>query len=124
MVQRIWLITGISSGFGRHLTEQLLGRGDRVVGTVRRPGSVADLSEKYPDLLRIEVLDVRDTAALRAVVERTVADLGRIDVLISNAGFGVFGAAEELSDDQVDGDPRDEPDRQHPTHPGGPPPHA
>ena len=103
MVQRIWLITGISSGFGRHLTEQLLGRGDRVVGTVRRPGSVADLSEKYPDLLRIEVLDVRDTAALRAVVERTVADLGRIDVLISNAGFGVFGAAEELSDDQVDG---------------------
>ena len=76
MVQRIWLITGISSGFGRHLTEQLLGRGDRVVGTVRRPGSVADLSEKYPDLLRIEVLDVRDTAALRAVVERTVADLG------------------------------------------------
>ena len=44
------------------------------------PSSVADLSEKYPDLLRVEVLDVRDTAALRAVVERTVADLGRIDV--------------------------------------------
>ena len=80
MTQRIWLITGVSSGFGRHLTEQLLDRGDRVIGTVRRPESVADLTEKYPDLLRVEVLDVRDTAALRAVVDRTVADFGRIDV--------------------------------------------
>ena len=102
MSKRIWLITGISSGFGRHLTEQLLDRGERVVGTARRPESVTDLGEKYPDLLRVEVLDVRDTAALRDVVERTVADLGRIDVLISNAGYGVFGAAEELTDEQVD----------------------
>jgi len=101
--QRIWLITGISSGFGRHLTEQLLDRGDRVVGTVRRPESVADLADKYADLLRVEALDVRDTPALRDVVARTVAELGRIDVLISNAGYGVFGAAEELSDEQVDG---------------------
>ena len=55
-----------------------------------------------PTCSAIEVLDVRDTAALRAVVERTVADLGRIDVVISNAGYGVFGAAEELSDEQVE----------------------
>ena len=48
MAQRIWLITGISSGFGRHLTEQLLDRGDRVVGTVRRPDAVADLVETIP----------------------------------------------------------------------------
>jgi NAD(P)-dependent dehydrogenase (short-subunit alcohol dehydrogenase family) len=102
MAQRIWLITGISSGFGRHLTEQLLDRGDHVIGTVRKPDAVADLTEKYPDLLRVEVLDVRDTAALRDAVERTVADLGRIDVAISNAGYGVFGAAEELTDEQVE----------------------
>ena len=102
MAQRIWLITGISSGFGRHLTEQLLDRGDHVIGTVRKPESVADLTEKYADLLRVEVLDVRDTAALRDAVERTVADLGRIDVAISNAGYGVFGAAEELTDEQVE----------------------
>lgn len=101
MTQRIWLITGISSGFGRHLAEQLLDRGDHVVGTVRKPNAVADLGEKHPELLRVEVLDVRDTEALRSVVERTIADLGRIDVLINNAGFGVFGAAEELSDEQV-----------------------
>lgn len=103
MSRRLWLITGISSGFGRHLTEQLLDRGDYVVGTVRKPSSVADLIAKHPDLLRVEVLDVRDTPALRGVVERTVNALGRIDVVISNAGYGVFGAAEELTDEQVDG---------------------
>ncbi len=103
MTQRVWLITGISSGFGRHLTEHLLDRGDHVVGTVRRPDSVADLQDRFPDLLRVEVLDVRDTEALRAVVERTVADLGRVDVAINNAGCGVFGAAEEVSDEQLEG---------------------
>ena len=90
VAQRVWLITGISSGFGRHLTEQLLDRGDTVVGTVRKPESVADLRDEYADLLRVEVLDVRDTVALR------------IDVVISNAGYGVFGAAEELTDEQVE----------------------
>jgi NAD(P)-dependent dehydrogenase (short-subunit alcohol dehydrogenase family) len=102
VAQRVWLITGISSGFGRNLAEQLIDRDDYVVGTVRRPESVADLLEKFAELLRVEVLDIRDTVALRSVVERTVADLGRIDVLINNAGYGVFGAAEEVSDDQID----------------------
>ena len=102
MPQQIWLITGISSGFGRHLAEQLLDRGDRVVGTVRKPEAVADLAGAHADLLRVELLDVRDTASLRGVVERTVADFGRIDVVISNAGYGVFGAAEELSDAQIE----------------------
>ena len=102
MTQRVWLITGVSSGFGRHLSEQLLARGDRVVGTVRKPDTVKDLAEAHPDGFRAEVLDVRDTAALRDVVDRTVADFGRIDVAISNAGYGVFGAAEELSDEQIE----------------------
>ena len=102
MTQRVWLITGVSSGFGRHLTEQLLARGERVVGTVRKPTTVEDLAKAHPDGFRAEVLDVRDTAALRAVIDRTVADFGRIDVAISTAGYGVFGAAEELSDEQVE----------------------
>lgn len=102
MTERTWLITGVSSGFGRHLTEQLLERGDRVVGTVRRPESVDELTSRHPDLFRAEVLDVRDTPALRAAVTRTVADSGRIDVAVSNAGYGLFGAAEELTDEQID----------------------
>ena len=101
MTKRTWLITGVSSGFGRYLTEQLLGRGDRVVGTVRKTEAVADLVASHPDLSRADVLDVTDTAAVRDVVDRTFADLGRVDVVVSNAGYGLFGAGEEYSDDQI-----------------------
>jgi NAD(P)-dependent dehydrogenase (short-subunit alcohol dehydrogenase family) len=102
MPSRTWLVTGVSSGFGRELTAQLLDRGDTVIGTVRRPDAIADLADKHPDLLRVEVLDVTDTAAVRAVADRSFDRLGRIDVVVSNAGYGLFGAAEELSDAQVD----------------------
>jgi NAD(P)-dependent dehydrogenase (short-subunit alcohol dehydrogenase family) len=102
MAHRTWLITGVSSGFGRHLIEQLLERGDRVVGTVRNIGMVADLIESYPEESRAQVLDVTDTPAVRAVVNRAFAELGHIDVIISNAGYGLFGAAEELTDAQVE----------------------
>lgn len=97
----IWLITGVSSGFGRHLARQLLARGDRVIGTVRRVESADELTALHPASFRPELLDVRDTAAIRAVVARTVVDYGRIDVAVSNAGYGLFGAAEELTDQQV-----------------------
>jgi len=102
MPQRTWFITGVSSGFGRELTDQLLRRGDRVVGTVRDTSKVADLLERYRKTFRAEVLDVTDTVAIREVVERSFAQLGRIDVVISNAGYGLFGAAEELTDKQID----------------------
>ena len=102
MSQRTWLITGVSSGFGRELTDQLLARGDRVVGTVRDVGKVADLVKRYPEAFHAETLDVTDVAAIRAVVDRSFSDLGRIDVIVSNAGYGLFGAAEELSDAQID----------------------
>jgi NAD(P)-dependent dehydrogenase (short-subunit alcohol dehydrogenase family) len=102
MAQRTWLITGVSSGFGRELTTQLLEQGDHVVGTVRDTGKVADLREQYREMFRAEVLDLTDTAAIHDVVERSFAQLGRIDVIISNAGYGLFGAAEELSDTQVE----------------------
>lgn len=101
MTQRTWLITGVSSGFGRELASQLLERGDHVLGTVRRTDAVADLDKRYPDAFRSERLDVTDRAAVRAVVDRAFRELGRIDVVISNAGYGLFGAAEELTDEQV-----------------------
>jgi NAD(P)-dependent dehydrogenase (short-subunit alcohol dehydrogenase family) len=102
VVSRTWLITGVSSGFGRELTHQLLDRGDRVVGTVRDTTKVKDLRERHPDTFRAEIIDVTDTAAVREVVDRSFAALGRIDVIISNAGYGLFGAAEEPTDEQVD----------------------
>ena len=102
MTVRTWLITGVSSGFGRELTEQLLARGERVVGTVRRPETVADLAERYADTFRAELLDVTEASQVRDVVERSFTGLGRVDVVVSNAGYGLFGAAEELSDEQVE----------------------
>ena len=101
MSQRTWLITGVNSGFGRIMTEQLLERGDRVAGTVRKMDAVNDIKAKYGELLWLEHLDMTDLSGIRRVVEKAFADLGRIDVIVSNAGYGLFGAAEELSDEQV-----------------------
>jgi NAD(P)-dependent dehydrogenase (short-subunit alcohol dehydrogenase family) len=102
MAPRTWIITGVSSGFGRELTSQLLERGERVVGTVRRLDSVADFAKGYPDAFHAELLDVTDAAAIRDVVDRRFAEFGRIDVIVSNAGYGLFGAAEEVTDQQID----------------------
>lgn len=102
MPQRTWFITGVNSGFGRHLAQQLLERGDRVVGTVRATQKVADFTERFPETFRAELLDVTDAAKIRQVVERSFASFKRIDVIISNAGYGLFGAAEELTDAQID----------------------
>jgi NAD(P)-dependent dehydrogenase (short-subunit alcohol dehydrogenase family) len=102
MIRRTWFITGVSSGFGRQLTDQLLERGDRVIGTVRDIAKIRDLSERYPETFHAEVLDVSDRAAIRDVVGRSFDRYGRIDVIVSNAGYGLFGAAEELSEEQID----------------------
>ena len=101
MTQRTWLITGVNSGFGRLMTEALLERGDRVAGTVRKLDAMDDLKTKYGERLWLANLDMTDLPAVRSVVEKAFAELGTIDVIVSNAGYGLFGAAEELSDDQV-----------------------
>ncbi|GAA0462584.1 short-chain dehydrogenase/reductase [Paractinoplanes deccanensis] len=101
MTSRTWFITGVNSGFGRRMTEQLLERGDRVAGTVRKDGSVDDLRHKHGDRFWVANLDVTDLPAVRATVDRAFAELGRVDVVVNNAGYGLFGAAEELTDEQV-----------------------
>ncbi len=98
MADRTWFITGISSGFGRCLTELLLARGERVAGTVRDRAAVADLSS---DRLWAAELDVTDLDAVRGVVDRAFAELGPIAVVVSNAGYGLFGAGEEATDAQM-----------------------
>lgn len=101
MVQRTWLITGVSSGFGREMAQQLLSRGERVIGTVRSTAKVEDLLAAWPETFSAPLLDVTDGAAVRQMVDESWARFGRIDVVIANAGYGLFGAAEELSDAQV-----------------------
>lgn len=101
MTTRNWFITGVSSGFGRHLAEQLLERGDRVAGTARRMESLADLAGRYPQQFWLRSLDVTDTPAIRRVVNEAFGHFGRIDVIVNNAGYGLVGAAEELTDEQI-----------------------
>jgi NAD(P)-dependent dehydrogenase (short-subunit alcohol dehydrogenase family) len=101
MNARTWFITGAASGFGYHLTTQLLTRGDRVIATDLRPGPLAVLSDRYPDRLSVAALDITDAAAIRAVTADAFTAAGRIDVIVSSAGFGVLGAAEELSDEML-----------------------
>ena len=101
MTQRTWFITGANSGFGREMATQLLARGDRVAATARNMDVLNDLKSRFGGLLWMARLDVTDTPAIRKVVNGAFADLGKIDVVINNAGYGLFGAAEEVTDEQI-----------------------
>jgi NAD(P)-dependent dehydrogenase (short-subunit alcohol dehydrogenase family) len=96
-----WLITGSSSGFGRLLTERLLARGDRVAATVRRPEALDGLRAEHGDRLWTGLLDVTDAEQARRVMTAAFGALGPIDVVVSNAGYGLLAAVEEASDDQI-----------------------
>ncbi len=101
MTTHTWFITGTSSGFGRQLTEVLLARGDRVAATARNTASLTDLSARHGDRLWLAALNVTDSDAIRRVVGEAFAALGRIDIVVNNAGYGSFGAAEEYTDKQI-----------------------
>jgi NAD(P)-dependent dehydrogenase (short-subunit alcohol dehydrogenase family) len=102
MATGTWLITGTSTGLGRALTEAALARGDRVAATLRRPAALDDLAAAHGDRLWRAELDVSDPARVRRVVDDAFAELGRIDVIVSNAGYSLVGAAEEPTDEQVE----------------------
>ena len=101
MSGRVWFITGASSGLGRLMTEHLLARGERVAATARRIESLDDLATIHRERLWRARLDVTDTVAIRRVVADACAALGSIDVLVSNAGYMLLGAAEELRDEDI-----------------------
>ena len=102
MMSRTWLITGVSSGFGYEMTKQLLKSGNTVIGTVRNTKKVEHLIAKYPETFDCRILNVTDVPAVHNVVDEAFAKHGKIDVIVSNAGYGLFGAAEELTDEEVD----------------------
>jgi NAD(P)-dependent dehydrogenase (short-subunit alcohol dehydrogenase family) len=100
-MNRVWLVTGANSGFGRAIVEAAVAAGDVVVGAVRRPETLEDLVAAHPDQVEAVRLDVADTTAARGVVDDVVARHGRIDVLVNNAGRGHVGAAEETTDAEL-----------------------
>jgi NAD(P)-dependent dehydrogenase (short-subunit alcohol dehydrogenase family) len=101
-MSRTWFVTGASRGMGRELVEQVLARGDRVAAVLRRPEQLDDLAARHRDRLWVRSLDVTDTARMRAVVDEAFAAHERVDVVVSNAGYGVFATAEDLTDEQID----------------------
>ena len=101
-MSKTWLITGVSSGFGYEMTKQLLKEGNTVIGTVRNTDKVANLIQEYPDTFDCKILDVTDTQRQRTLVNKAFETHKQIDVVVSNAGYGLFGAAEELDDANID----------------------
>ncbi|MBC6108963.1 SDR family NAD(P)-dependent oxidoreductase [Pedobacter sp. CCM 8938] len=98
---KIWFITGSSRGLGRSLTEAVLAKGDKVAATARNINALKDLVEKYPKQIFPIKLDVTDYDQVHLAVESTIEHFGQLDVLVNNAGFGIVGAAEAYSDEQV-----------------------
>ena len=98
---KVWLITGASSGFGRAIAEAALAAGDTVVATARNPKTLDDLVAAHPDRAVAVALDVTDGARIKEVVAEAVLWYGRVDVLVNNAGRGHVGAVEETTDEEL-----------------------
>src|SRR5271156_6604379 len=97
-IQRVWFVTGASTGFGRLLAEEVLKTGGKVVATARNIDKVADLEKQYPKTAKALALDVTDAGQVDSVVTQAFAQFGQVDVLVNNAGYGVAGAIEEVSE--------------------------
>ena len=101
MSNRIWFITGASRGFGRSFTEAALQAGDKVAATARDTSSLGDLAAQHGDEVLNIALDVTDRDAAFAAVKQAHEHFGALDVVVNNAGYGVSGTIEEISEEQA-----------------------
>ena len=101
MARKVWFITGTSRGFGRVWAEAALARGDRVAATARDVATLAPLIERYGSLVTALKLDVTDRSAAFDAVSKAHAHFGGLDVVVNNAGYGLFGAIEEVSEEEA-----------------------
>lgn len=101
MASKVWFITGTSKGFGRVWAEAALARGDRVAASAREVKTLAPLVERYGNQVAAIRLDVTDKAAVDAAITEAHTRFGRLDVVINNAGYGLFGTIEEVSEAQA-----------------------
>ena len=99
---RVWFITGSSTGFGRTLAEELLQRGERVIATARDLAKIEDLQTRFPGTARVLALDVTDLHAIESVAQQAISAFGQVDVLVNNAGYGINGAIEEVSEQEFE----------------------
>lgn len=98
---KVWLITGSSTGLGRALAQAVLERGYHLVATARQPEQLKELSDRYPDRVTTIALDVTNAQSIQQAVEAALNAYNRIDVLVNNAGYGTVGAIEEVNDEDI-----------------------
>jgi NAD(P)-dependent dehydrogenase (short-subunit alcohol dehydrogenase family) len=98
MKGKVWFITGTSKGFGRVWAEAALARGDQVAATARDIKSLDALVQRFGDQVASFSLDVTVKGAVQAAISAAAARFGRLDVVVNNAGYGLFGAIEEISE--------------------------
>lgn len=101
MRNRIWLITGISSGLGKALAESVIEKGDFVIGTFRHEWQAEEFNKRTTENAKAIVLDITIAKSVENCVQKIISDYGRIDVLVNNAGMGFVGAVEETSLEEV-----------------------
>jgi NAD(P)-dependent dehydrogenase (short-subunit alcohol dehydrogenase family) len=99
---KTWFITGATSGLGLEMAQQLLAEGHTVIATARRPQALAQLRQDHPVRLDIIQLDLAEPGSIASAIPSAFDRHERIDVIVSNAGYGLFGAAEELTKAQID----------------------
>jgi NAD(P)-dependent dehydrogenase (short-subunit alcohol dehydrogenase family) len=97
-MQKTWLITGSSRGFGREIAEAALKRGDQVIATARNPDQLDDLVEAYSEHVLALALDVTDSAAPKRAVDAAVSSFGSLDIVVNNAGYADSAPIEEMSE--------------------------
>ena len=97
---KVWFITGCSTGFGRELARMVLDRGYRCVVTARDPAKAEDIAKGKENRALVLELDVTDQVQINAAVSSAVEHFGRIDVLVNNAGIGYFGSVEESDEEE------------------------
>lgn len=97
----VWFITGCSTGLGRSLAQAVLRHGYRLIATARHIDAIEDLVASHPESVRAFALDVTDAGEVAGVVARAAAAFGRLDVVVNNAGYGLVGSLEDVSEDQI-----------------------
>ncbi len=98
---KIWFITGASKGFGLEIMKAALRAGDKVVGTVRNnPAPIYNSLDNHPNLLIVK-MDVTNENEVREAVRQAVDHFGKLDIVLNNAGYGIVGAIEEISDSEA-----------------------
>lgn len=100
-MEKVWLITGCSTGFGRELAKEVLAKGYKVAVASRKTSDVDDIVATYPNSSIAIQLDVTVDAEIKSSVAQTIAHFGQIDVLVNNAGIGYFGSIEESEEAEV-----------------------